>query len=115
MTSLLCCFRLVIFCGLFMVFSTAHAFTQDDNAYCLPGDIPNFGAIKDGPANLPKACYYTALSAPPSNGNKIPVPPGTNTIQPLFNNGTVQCGDTLILQAGQTYTGTVTLPALNCH
>src|ERR1700690_2561603 len=43
-----------------------------ENAYCGKGDVAHFGD-KDGPAELPKACYYTGLDGTPSPGKQIHV------------------------------------------
>ena len=43
-----------------------------ENAYCEKGDVPQFGG-KDGPADLPKTCYYTAIDGTPSPGKQIRV------------------------------------------
>ncbi|MGA2645213.1 MAG: Ig domain-containing protein [Candidatus Sulfotelmatobacter sp.] len=80
-----------------------------DNRYCNAGDIPNFGTA-DGPAAAPAACYQTAGSSTPSPGAVFQVSPGSNVQTTLDN---ASCGDTLVLQAGQTYSG-FTLPAKNC-
>src|SRR5258708_19811063 len=45
-----------------------------ENAYCGKGNVAQFGA-KDGIAELPKTCYYTALDGTPSPGKQIPVSP----------------------------------------
>ena len=83
--------------------------TGADNRYCDPGDIPSFGP-GDGPAAMPVACFHTALAATPSPGAVIPVPAGSS-LSTAINNA--NCGDTLVLQAGQTYSG-FSLPAKNC-
>jgi hypothetical protein len=80
-----------------------------DNRYCDAGDVPNFGS-GDGPASAPTACYHTAQSATPSAGAVIQVAPNSN-IQTAIDNAT--CGDTLVLQAGKSYSG-FSLPAKNC-
>src|SRR5438105_862822 len=36
-----------------------------ENAYCGKGNVAHFGD-KDGPAQLPTACYYTGLDGTPS-------------------------------------------------
>jgi Putative Ig domain len=83
--------------------------TGPDNRYCGSGDVPAFGS-SDGPALPPAACFYTAQAATPSLGSVIQVPAGGN-IQTALSNA--NCGDTLVLQAGQTYSG-FTLNAKNC-
>jgi hypothetical protein len=80
-----------------------------DNRYCNAGDVPNFGSV-DGPASTPTACYQTDESSTPSPGTVTQI--ATNSkLQTALDNAT--CGDTLVLQAGQTYPG-FTLPAKNC-
>ncbi|MDB4955110.1 MAG: hypothetical protein JWO36_2679 [Myxococcales bacterium] len=84
-----------------------------DNTYCLAGNVANFGAVNDGPAALPTACFYTAVSATPSPGAMTPVPAGAD-LQAALNRAA--CGDTLLLAAGATFdqpTG-LTFPAKNC-
>jgi hypothetical protein len=80
-----------------------------DNRYCNVGDIPNFGGT-DGPAVTPTACYQTAEESTPSPGKQTQVSP-SSSLQTAINNAS--CGDTIILQAGQTYPG-FSLPAKNC-
>jgi len=83
--------------------------TGADNRYCNPGDIPNFGAA-DGPAAAPTACYQTAQDSTPSHGALTQVS-SSSELQTAIDNAS--CGDTLVLQAGQTYPG-FSLPAKNC-
>jgi len=71
-----------------------------ENAYCGKGDVPHFGAEKDGPAELPKTCYYTALDATPSPGKQIRVSPNDNLEKAVKD---AKCGDTLLLPAGASY------------
>ncbi len=80
-----------------------------DNRYCNTGDVPNFGAA-DGPAAVPTACFQTAQASTPSLGALTQVSPSAK-LQTAIDNA--NCGDTLVLQAGQTYSG-FTLPAKNC-
>src|SRR6516225_717810 len=70
-----------------------------DNRYCLPKNVPNFGP-PDGPATLPTACFYTKLSATPSNGYTWPVTTPSN-LQDTINHA--KCGDIIPLQAGVSY------------
>jgi hypothetical protein len=83
--------------------------TGPDNRYCGTGDAPDFGP-SDGPASTPAACYNTAQTSTPSNGNTTQVSP-TGNLQTAINNAA--CGDVIVLQAGQTYPG-FSLPAKNC-
>jgi len=87
----------------------AHA--APDNRYCGPRGTVQFGASKDGPAALPITCMYTALIGTPSRGRILQVAAGAN-LQSALNNA--QCGDTIQLQAGATFTGFFTLPARSC-
>ena len=41
-------------------------------AYCGKSDVPKFEE-KDGPAQLPKSCYYTGMDGTPSPGKQIRV------------------------------------------
>ena len=81
-----------------------------DNQYCGSGDQANFGST-DGPATLPQKCIYTALSGTPSAGKQTLVPAGANANIALEN---AACGDVILLQAGATFKGPITLPAKNC-
>jgi hypothetical protein len=80
-----------------------------DNRYCNAGDVPNFGSA-DGPTAMPTACYQTAQASTPSPGAVTQISPSAK-LQTAVDNA--NCGDTLVLQAGQTYSG-FTLPAKNC-
>jgi hypothetical protein len=80
-----------------------------DNRYCNAGDVPNFGTV-DGPASTPTACYQTDESSTPSPGTVTQISTHSKLQTALDN---ASCGDTLVLQAGQTYSG-FTLPAKNC-
>ncbi|PYV56906.1 MAG: hypothetical protein DMG91_08160, partial [Acidobacteria bacterium] len=89
----------------------ATAFTGPDNTYCGAGNVSKFGAAPDGPAALPHQCIYTALAATPSPGTVRPVPAGSD-LQAVLDK--VQCGDTVALQAGATFTGNFYLPGRAC-
>ncbi len=65
----------------------------------------------DGPAELPRVYVQTDLVNTPAPGSVISVPRGGD-LQRALNN--VQCGQTVSLQAGATFTGRFTLPANNC-
>ena len=71
----------------------------DENAYCTKGNVPHFGE-KDGPAELPKTCYYTGLDATPSPGRQVKVAAGEDVSAALDH---ARCGDTLLLAAGATF------------
>src|SRR5258708_11288172 len=70
----------------FFVWSTlptlAVAPPTGENAYCGKGNVAQFGA-KDGIAELPKTCYYTALDGTPSPGKQIPVSANSHLPSPL--------------------------------
>ena len=93
-------------CGLL---AAATAPPTGENAYCEKGDIAKFGD-KDGPAELPKACYYTGLDGTPSPGKQTRVPSGGNLTSAIDG---VKCGDTLLLQAGASF-DVSELPAKKC-
>jgi len=80
-----------------------------ENAYCGKGNVAQFGA-KDGVAELPKACYYTALDGTPSPGKQIPVAAQSDLATAIDR---AQCGDTLLLPAGASFEVKV-LPSKNC-
>jgi hypothetical protein len=80
-----------------------------ENAYCGKGNVAQFGA-KDGVAELPKACYYTALDGTPSPGKQIPVAANSDLAAVIDH---AQCGDTLLLPAGASFNVKI-LPSKNC-
>jgi hypothetical protein len=86
------------------------AVTGADNMYCAAGDQPDFGTT-DGPANLPQRCLNTALSNTPSRGKQTLVPAG-GAVNSIL--GSAACGDVILLQAGATFEGPITLPSKNC-
>jgi len=65
----------------------------------------------DGPARLPIATVATSVADTPAPGAVISVDAGDN-LQAVLNSA--QCGDTIKLQAGATFTGTFRFPALLC-
>src|SRR6202142_4418363 len=70
-----------------------------ENAYCGKGDVAKFGE-KDGPAQLPKSCYYTGMDGTPSPGKQIHVEPRSDLAGAVDS---AKCGDTLLLAAGASY------------
>ena len=80
-----------------------------ENAYCGKGDVPQFGS-KDGPAALPRACYYTGMDGTPSPGKQIRVSPKEDLSATLER---AKCGDTLLLPAGASFE-LKELPRKNC-
>src|ERR1700680_1745701 len=80
-----------------------------ENAYCGKGNVAQFGA-KDGIAELPKACYYTARDGTPSPGKQIRVAAKSNLAAAIDD---AKCGDTLLLPAGASFDATE-LPSKKC-
>ncbi len=90
-------------------FATAGGPPTDENPYCGKGNVPHFGD-KDGVAELPKSCYYTALDGTPSPGKQIHVSARQDLAAAIEN---AKCGDTLLLAAGATYEAKI-LPPKKC-
>ena len=65
----------------------------------------------DGPAELPRTYLQTAMSDTPAPGSTIQVSAG-GSLQTALNNA--NCGDTIALQAGATFSGAFTFPAKSC-
>ena len=65
----------------------------------------------DGPAELPRIYIQTAMTNTPAPGVTTTVNAGGN-LQTALNNA--NCGDTIQLQAGATFTGPFTFPAKSC-
>lgn len=80
-----------------------------ENAYCDKGNIAKFGQ-KDGPADLPRTCYYTGLDGTPSPGKQIRVAANGDLLAAAES---ANCGDTLLLTAGASYQ-IRDLPAKKC-
>ena len=76
----------------------------------LNAAVANSGNF-DGPAELPRVYFKSALANTPAPGSTITVSSGGN-FQSVLNSAS--CGDTIQLQAGATFTGYFTLPAKNC-
>jgi hypothetical protein len=68
-------------------------------------------ALTDGPAGLPRVYVTSSMAGTPAPGARTLVPVGANLQQALNN---AHCGDTLLLQAGATFTGNYSLPAKPC-
>jgi hypothetical protein len=68
-------------------------------------------ASTDGPAELPRVHVNSSMAATPAPGARTMVPAGANLQQALNN---AHCGDTLLLQAGATFSGNYNLPAKAC-
>lgn len=114
-----------------------------ENIYCPPStgtdqtdqSNPLWGTV-DGVANLPQRCMNTAMASTPSGLHLDSSPantftPATNqTLTNVLNSanggtgvqltgatgGTshLSCGDTIVINAGSTYTGPFNFPAMSC-
>jgi hypothetical protein len=107
-------FRRLLILSLAFAFLTglpafAAAPPTSENAYCGKGDIAQFGT-KDGLAELPKTCYYTALDGTPSPGKQIHIAANANLAAALEG---AKCGDTLLLPAGVSFEVGI-LPSKKC-
>ncbi|MGA2966955.1 MAG: Ig domain-containing protein [Terriglobales bacterium] len=69
------------------------------------------GGNFDGPAELPRVTVPSAMSDTPAPGAAITVNAGGDLQSALDN---AECGDTIELQAGATFTGTFKVRAKNC-
>jgi hypothetical protein len=87
--------------------ASTHRASQQLTLQVAPLRSGNF----DGPAELPRTSVQSAMADAPAPGNTINVAAGSN-LQAILNNA--NCGDTIQLQAGATFTGSFTLPAKNC-
>lgn len=76
-----------------------------------PPNTPPASGSFDGPAELPRIYVQTALANTPAPGSVIPVSAGGNLQTALTN---ANCGDTITLAAGATFSGLFTLPAKAC-
>jgi hypothetical protein len=65
----------------------------------------------DGPAELPRVYIQSTLADTPASGAVTLVPRGGNLQTALDN---ANCGDTIQLQAGASFTGIFTFPAKSC-
>jgi hypothetical protein len=108
-------FRLHCLVGL--IFVLAHPLSSlaggpaptGENAYCEKGDVPKFGN-KDGPAELPRSCYYTGVDGTPSPGKLIHVRAGSDLYSAAE---AAKCGDVLSLPAGASF-DVKAFPSKNC-
>src|SRR5262249_9269211 len=65
----------------------------------------------DGPAELPRVYIQSSVASTPSPGSVTFVTAGSN-LQLALN--AAKCGDTLMLQAGATFSGIFTFPSKPC-
>jgi len=87
--------------------ASANTATRQLTLSAIASNSGNF----DGPAELPRTTVQSTLADTPAPGNTINVSIGAN-LQTALNNA--NCGDTIQLQPGATFTGIFTLPAKNC-
>lgn len=67
-------------------------------------------SLLDGPAELPRSVPNSSMTSTPAPGKVISAPAGG--LQSAFNDA--ECGDTIQLEAGVSYSGAYTLPAKPC-
>ncbi|HKS73509.1 MAG TPA: hypothetical protein VJQ82_09965 [Terriglobales bacterium] len=81
------------------------------NSLSTPSTSSTPSAQYDGPAQLPLVYMQTALANTPAPGKKTTVAAGAD-LQAALN--AAACGDTLMLQAGATFSGVYTFPNKGC-
>jgi hypothetical protein len=87
--------------------SVGNSSTQSFTLTVATGSASGF----DGPAELPRVYIQTAMANTPTPGTTISVSAGGD-LQSALNSA--DCGDTIQLQAGATFTGVFTFPAKSC-
>ena len=87
--------------------SAGHTASQQFAINVLPAANGNF----DGPAELPRVYVKSSLADTPAPGSSHTVATMASLQSALSS---ARCGDTILLQAGATFQGTVVLPAKNC-
>jgi hypothetical protein len=83
---------------------------SDDNRYCPETGTWTGGRI-DGPATLPEDCFNTAIANTPSPGSTIIVPAGADL---SLAYSTTQCGQTLMLAHGASWSGPFSFSSKGC-
>jgi len=81
---------------------------NNENRFCAAGNVPQYPSKMDGPAHLPTSCYYTGLDGTPSPG-KTWAGKDPNALY-----AQAQCGDVILLTAGQSITENPNFPHKNC-
>jgi hypothetical protein len=107
--SLLYTALILCFCTPIAGMAESSAPPTSENAYCEKGNVPKFEK-KDGPADLPRSCYYTGIDGSPSPGKHIEVAADSDLSKAVES---ARCGDTIALSAGATYK-IRELPAKKC-
>lgn len=90
--------------------STSRSFSFSVAAPPTP-NTPTPSAGYDGPAELPRTYLQTAMANTPAPGSTIQLS-SAGSLQAALNSA--NCGDTIILAAGSTFSGTFTFPAKAC-
>jgi hypothetical protein len=85
--------------------------TASATLFITPSTVPSSSSGFDGPAELPRVYIQSTMADTPAPGNTATVNAGGN-LQAALN--AANCGDTILLQAGATFTGFFTLPAKPC-
>ncbi len=88
--------------------STGNSVTQ---VFSLTISAQTSGSNYDGPAELPRVYIQSTMADTPAPGTSVFVSAGGNLQSALSQ---ANCGDTIQLQAGATYSGVFTFPAKNC-
>jgi len=89
---------------------TDSAGSSSTQAFTLPVSSNSANGF-DGPAELPRVYIQTAMANTPASGTMITLKSGGD-LQSALNSA--NCGDTIALQAGATFSGTFTFPAKSC-
>lgn len=88
---------------------TVNLATGADNTYCTTSGTW-IGPTTDSFAALPTSCYYTALTGTPSPGATHT----TTAANLLATYNAAACGDIIVVTAGTSNTGQITLPGKGC-
>jgi hypothetical protein len=92
-----------------MILLAAVAITSASALQKSSTDAP--GSRFDGPAELPRVFVHSSLADTPARGKRWEVK-SSDDLQAILKRA--NCGDTIQLQAGATFTGVFTLPAKVC-
>lgn len=90
--------------------ASSQTVTVAENLQVTAGSNLNYTGF-DGPAELPRVYLKTTLADTPAPGSTITVNAGGD-FQAALNSA--NCGDTISLQSGATFTGNFSIPAKSC-
>ncbi|HLZ39511.1 MAG TPA: Ig domain-containing protein [Candidatus Sulfotelmatobacter sp.] len=90
--------------------ASSQTVTLSENLQVNAGSNLNYTGF-DGPAELPRVYLKTTLADTPAPGSTITVNAGGD-FQAALNSA--NCGDTISLQSGATFTGNFSIPAKSC-